>query len=168
MLLRWSRKRPSRFRPGMRRGTRLSRAALVPAILLTFLGIWVFDAGALNQAFLRLTAASIESVNPAHLSVVDGDTVRLAGKTIRLTGFDAPETYRARCASERAQGEAATTRLQQLIDRATAAKLYYSRSDEKYGRGLAQLTLDGRDVAKIMIGEGLSRPCSGGQRESWC
>jgi hypothetical protein len=34
----------------------------------------------------------------------DGDTIRVAGKTFCLVGFDAPETYQARCASEREHG----------------------------------------------------------------
>ena len=108
------------------------------------------------------------SVNPNRLAVVDGDTVRLAGETIRLVGFDTPETYRADCETERARGDAATERLRELLARASSAQLAYLPRRDQYGRDQARLMLDGQDVANIMIGEGLARRYSGGQRRSWC
>ena len=49
-------------------------------------------------------------------TVIDGDTVRWQGQTVRLVGFDTPETgNRARCASERNRGDKATARLRELI-----------------------------------------------------
>lgn len=167
MLQRLPRKRPSRFRPWKRR-RRMPRGALLPATLLVLLGLWLINRDTLNTSWLRFPAQTIEQVDPRLLSVVDGDTVRLAGAMIRLTGFDAPETYRARCDAELAKGEAATVRLRQLIDRATAAELAYLPRHDDYGRDLARLTLDGRNVAETMIRESLARPYSGGQRSSWC
>lgn len=146
----------------------MPRGALLPATLLVLLGLWLIDPDTLKTTWLHLPTQTIEHVDPRLLSVVDGDTVRLAGATIRLTGFDAPETYRARCARELAQGEAATVRLRHLINRATAAELVYLPRQDDYGRDLARLTLNGRNVAEIMINESLARPYSGGQRGSWC
>ncbi len=105
---------------------------------------------------------------PSQLTVVDGDTVNLRGQSIRLVGFDTPETYRAQCASERSLGDAATDRLRELLARATSAKLVYLPRRDQYGRDLARLKLDGRDVADILVGEGLARRYAGGQRLSWC
>jgi endonuclease YncB( thermonuclease family) len=49
-------------------------------------------------------------------TVLDGDTVRWQGRTVRLVGFDTPETGdRARCQSERAKADNATARLRELI-----------------------------------------------------
>jgi endonuclease YncB( thermonuclease family) len=39
--------------------------------------------------------------------VVDGDTVRIAGVSIRLVDYDTPELYSAKCPRERIQAEAA-------------------------------------------------------------
>lgn len=94
--------------------------------------------------------------------------MRLAGETIRLVGFDTPETYRAQCNAERARGDAATERLRELLARASSARLAYLPRRDQYGRDLAQLMLDGQDVADVMVGEGLARRYSGGQRQSWC
>src|SRR5262249_18277281 len=63
-------------------------------------------------------AASVPNASPlsqGQVEVVDGDTIRIAGETFRLVGFDAPETYRARCPSERELGNRATFRLRQLV-----------------------------------------------------
>jgi hypothetical protein len=62
---------------------------------------------AIDHLLIALAMALIAGLayaDPLALSdiyVVDGDTIRVAGETFRLVGFDAPETYRARCPSER-------------------------------------------------------------------
>jgi endonuclease YncB( thermonuclease family) len=51
-------------------------------------------------AFVLSLVASIANaapIEPGQIEVVDGDTIRVAGETFRLVGFDAPETYRAQC-----------------------------------------------------------------------
>jgi len=104
--------------------------------------------------------------------VVDGDTVRVAcggGGTVpvRLTGFDTPETFRPRCASELARGRAATQHLSALIAQAERVDLQMQGKD-RYDRSLARLTLEGRDVARRMIADGHAVPYAGGRRQNWC
>ena len=48
--------------------------------------------------------------------VIDGDTFKLGERKIRVIGIDAPETHPPRCAAEAAMGEAATARLQALLN----------------------------------------------------
>ena len=168
MLLRRPRKRPSRFRPWKRQRRRMPRGALLPATLLVFLGLWLYDPDTLTQATAPVQTSSPQTVSPSRLTVVDGDTVRLTGDTIRLVGFDTPETYRAQCDAERAHGAAAAERLRELLARASSARLAYLPRRDQYGRDLARLILDGRDVADIMVGEGLARRYCGGQRSPWC
>ena len=99
--------------------------------------------------------------------VIDGDTIRSpAGVKYRLMGFDAPETYQARCDEELQLGLKAKARMEQLIASGTA-RLIEHRLD-KYGRTLAELTIDGNDVAETMISEGLARPYHGERRQGWC
>jgi endonuclease YncB( thermonuclease family) len=54
---------------------------------------------ALALAFVA-SVANASPLNPGQVEALDGDTIRIAGETFRLVGFDAPETYRARCPSE--------------------------------------------------------------------
>ena len=146
----------------------MPRGALLPVTLLVLLGLWLYDPNTLTQATARVGQPAVDRVIPSHLTVVDGDTVNLAGQPIRLVGFDTPETYRAECASERRLGDAATDRLRDLLTRASSAQLAYLPRRDQYGRDLARLMLDGRDVADIMVGEGFARRYTGGQRQPWC
>ena len=146
----------------------MPRGALLPATLLILVGLWLYDPDTLTRASAPVQISTVQSVIPSRLTVVDGDTVRLAGDTIRLVGFDTPETYRAQCEAERARGDAATVRLRELLAGASSARLAYLPRRDQYGLILARLLLDGRDVADVMVGEGLARSYGGGQRRSWC
>lgn len=104
--------------------------------------------------------------------VIDGDTVKLACRdgvsgNIRLTGYVTPETYRPGCAAERQLGLAATAYLEQQLRAARSLDVKYEGID-KYDRTLVQLSLDGRDLADIMIARGLAVSYSGGRRINWC
>jgi micrococcal nuclease len=100
--------------------------------------------------------------------VVDGDTIKAPyGVTYRLMGYDTPETRFARCDAERELGFAAKDRLEDLLAQGEVRVLESGKID-KYGRTLAEVTVNGRDVGDILIDEGLARPYQGGKRASWC
>jgi micrococcal nuclease len=104
--------------------------------------------------------------------VIDGDTVDLhcpgdGRLRARLLGFDTPEVFSPECPSELARGTAATQALERKI-RASREIRVALRGADHYGRRLAHLSLDGRDVAGSMIAEGLPRSYYGGARRSWC
>jgi endonuclease YncB( thermonuclease family) len=117
------------------------------------------------------------------IEIVDGDTIRSGGYVYRLVGFDTPETGRnARCAREQTLGAAATRRLTELVRggghvlaRVPCACVAGTEGTGacNYGRLCARLTVQGRDVGSILIGEGLARPyvCGGTScppRAGWC
>jgi endonuclease YncB( thermonuclease family) len=57
-----------------------------------------------------------EPIAPGAIEVIDGDTIRAHGRTVRLVGFDTPESgFRARCESERTLAAKTTFRLRQLV-----------------------------------------------------
>lgn len=101
------------------------------------------------------------------ITITDGDTIRLGNERIRLLGLDAPETHQARCRAERRLGDRATERLRDLLASGDV-RIERGPRPDKYRRTLAVVTVDGRDVAAILITEGLARPYDGGRRLPWC
>ena len=92
---------------------------------------------------------------PIH--VVDGDDVTWSGKRYRLAGYDAPEiqNFRSRIDQrlERRRGYQAKRRLRELIENSLFVDLIPLKKRDKVGRELAQLMVDGKDVAAIALAE---------------
>lgn len=100
--------------------------------------------------------------------VVDGDTIKAPyGVTYRVLGYDTPETRFARCDAERRLGLLAARRFETLLKSGTVRVVETGRID-KYGRTLADVYINHRNVAEIMVKEGLARPYHGGKRQGWC
>jgi endonuclease YncB( thermonuclease family) len=59
-------------------------------------------------------------------SVVDGDTVRIAGISIRLVDYDSPELFSSKCPKEHALAWQARRELQALLTLAEAGSLKMS------------------------------------------
>ncbi len=123
-------------------------------------------AAALALAGPALADSPIPRPKPPMLAV-DGDTIRLGGERIRILGLDAPETHQACCRAERRLGDRATERLRELLASGDV-RIERGPRPDKYRRTLAVVTVDGRDVAAILISEGLARPYDGGRRLPWC
>jgi micrococcal nuclease len=99
--------------------------------------------------------------------VVDGDTFRLGGERIRIVDIDAPETHPPRCAEEARLGEAATLRLQALLNAGPVTLETRGRNTDRYGRKLRVVTRAGRSLGDQLVDEGLARPWTG-RRRGWC
>ena len=104
----------------------------------------------------------------SELVFVDGDTVHHGEVEYRLMGFDTPETYRPKCAEEKALGLKAKARLAQIVEEAGQLDLRLENKLDRYDRHLAVGMADGQEVGAILVAEGLARPYDGGQRGSWC
>lgn len=102
-----------------------------------------------------------------HTCIVDGDTIWLDGRNLRLQSYDTPEPYNDICGgqTEIALAHRASARLRDLLS--TNAFTVQSSGQDRYGRTLATIRIDGRDVGDILIEEGLARRWPDGQ-EFWC
>ncbi|USU06410.1 thermonuclease family protein [Sphingomonadaceae bacterium OTU29LAMAA1] len=100
--------------------------------------------------------------------VVDGDTFKFAGETIRIADIDTPETHPPRCAREARLGERATVRMQELLNAGPVTIAPYKRPHDRYGRRLAVVTRNGVSLGERLVGEGLARRYDGGHRRGWC
>ena len=99
--------------------------------------------------------------------VVDGDTFWIDGTKIRIADIDAPETHPARCAGEERLGNAATLRLQALLNAGAVTLVSGDRATDRYGRQLRVVMRGGRSLGGMLVAEGLARQWTG-RRQPWC
>jgi endonuclease YncB( thermonuclease family) len=127
--------------------------------------------------------AGDNAISPSEITVVDGDTIKARGRTIRLVGFDAAETgLNARCARERELGERAAAQLRSLVAGGSLELRMVpcacppgteGMHECNYGRACGYLLAYGRDVGTTMIQAMVARPYICGAtscppRGSWC
>ena len=106
------------------------------------------------------------------LCVVDGDTLKLEQRTIRIVGIDAPE-IRAQCPAEALGAERATAVLQRWVNAAPFELVPRLDSPtDKYGRELmtARRIVRGQPetAAEVLIDAGVARAYLGEARAGWC
>ena len=82
------------------------------------------------------------------IRVHDGDTFYIGDETIRLRGIDAPELGQP-------EADAATRRLAALLREGPVTVV--RRGQDIYGRTLADVYVNGRDVAEVLRREGFDR-----------
>ena len=155
-----------------------SSAALAAAVLLLAVGL----AGAVETPAPRpphstdcpLPTADCRPKAPDRLTpdaarVVDGDTIVVAGETIRLLDIDAPE-LRGKCEAEKRLARAAAARLTELLA-GRPWRIERIRRKDRWGRTLALITTDERgatvSIGAFLVSEGLARPWQG-RRRPWC
>ena len=122
-------------------------------------------------ALTALVMACLPALAQPVYRAIDGDTLALGVERFRLTGFDTPETFQARCPAEKALGQTAKVRLQELVKRGPV-RLVRAKGRDKYGRSLAVLWIGQELVSDILIREGLAVPYTGKvsriRNYSWC
>jgi endonuclease YncB( thermonuclease family) len=99
--------------------------------------------------------------------VVDGDTFWLQGENIRIADIDAPETHDYGCPEEKALGHRATQRLHSLVNSGAVSLGSIDRDQDRYGRKLRMVYVDGRGVGDTLVQEGLARYYRDGKKP-WC
>lgn len=113
-------------------------------------------------------SSSMGALRASDIRVIDGDTIAITGEraNTRLIGFNTPKVRSAACDAEQALGRRATSRLGELIN--SANSLQFERlacacrpgtqgtKSCNYGRGCGTLRVDGNDVGRLLIAEGLA------------
>ncbi|MCY4137235.1 MAG: thermonuclease family protein [Rhodobacteraceae bacterium] len=114
--------------------------------------VWLVLAVGLIACGLFVADESWSDGNSPTVQVIDGDTLRIGGQTVRLFGVDAPELKQLCHARERdyACGQRAREYLESLV----RGKRVECRvlSDDRYGRHVSLCVIDGqRDLAYQMV-----------------
>lgn len=105
-----------------------------------------------------LPPPQIRTDNGERVEVIDGDSLRIAGRVVRLQGYDAPE-YRQDCANAAGRswpcGRAARARLSALAG--TGALTCTDLGRDRYRRTIARCRNQDGDIGAAMVREGLGR-----------
>ena len=112
---------------------------------------------------LTAIALTLCPVGPRDNCVHDGDTFWLHGEKIRIADIDTPE-LNGDCPAERRLAVKARDRLVVLL---RSDYRVHRQGEDRYGRTLAVVTVNGRSVGDQLVREGLARTWSG-RREPWC
>lgn len=100
-------------------------------------------------AVIVLCFAGVARAQPV---VIDGDTLRLNGVTVRLQGIDAPELHQT-CGGWQA-GVEATAYLRAVL-RERRVECFW-RGQDRYGRTIGKCTADGADIQAEMVRQGMA------------
>jgi endonuclease YncB( thermonuclease family) len=90
-------------------------------------------------------------------TIVDGDTIKLAGVSIRLTDYDSPELFSPKCPREYTQARAAKLELERLISQ-VKLEIVPCAYPNNWGRICARGTLPTGSLSEHMINAGLASP----------
>ena len=171
---------PLRFWPDAPRRHRPRRAGRLAALGVVGLVAWpALDPALLRApAFLSTEPERVDAffgrcrVDRTPACVVDGDTLRLGKRRIRIVGIDAPELD-GQCPRERELAARSAARLQQLLN--AGPFLMSTRLDQqrdRYGRELRSLWRERpggaeQSIAAEMRSSGLAARYLG-RKASWC
>lgn len=139
----------------------LTAAVLVPMTLS------IYGIRASSEPLRIFTSQTAKSTTPTPTpvhTITDGDTIRIGEERIRIIGLDTPEVFKPQCLAEKMLGDRATVRLGEIL--ASGTMTLDRKGLDKYKRTLAVVSIDDKDVAPVMIAEGLAmkrRP-----KEGWC
>jgi micrococcal nuclease len=97
----------------------------------------------------RMSGRRLPSSQPIY--TIDGDTIRMGAERIRLRGIDTPELNEP-------GGQAARQRLEQLLKEGPIRIVPHGQ--DVYGRTVADVFVDGRNVAGVLFQEGYAKPRS--------
>jgi endonuclease YncB( thermonuclease family) len=97
-------------------------------------------------------------------TVVDGDTVKVANVSIRLTDYDTPELFHPRCAREYQLAQDAKHELERIADKLKLTLV--PCATKNHGRLCAQAQLPDKPLAEHMISSRLASPYICGP--NWC
>lgn len=158
----WSRY-PKKAEPAYPRTYRAVRALAIIVALLAATLAWQH-----RHSFRPISQTSSAAGERIQVtSVHDGDTFRLGAERIRILGMDAPEIGDgAKCDQEQRAAVAARDYLETAL---RSDDVHIERHGfDVYGRTLARVYVDGRDIADAMLGEGLARPYVPRRHGDWC
>ena len=117
-------------------------------------------------------SADIKIRKQNDLYCYDGDTcyVTYKGKNdkVRILGLDTPEISNPKCEQEYALGIDARNFVNNLISEAVSIKFKTEYNRDFFGRILSYIIVDGENVSKKMVSNGLGVIYDRSNKKDWC
>ena len=155
------------LRPFILGGMLLSIWPAMDPALVEPVGLLATDPERVSETFTRCGRGR------GHACVIDGDTIKLGQRKIRIIGIDAPEVSAPQCPAEAVKGEQATAKLQELLNQGPFQMTgRFDDMKDRYGRDLRALNRSNPDGSSTSIAEEMRE--SGlahryvGMKSSWC
>lgn len=101
------------------------------------------------SALRRVSGRKARLLRSQQIVAIDGDTLRVGSDRVRLRGIDTPELSEP-------GGQAARQRLEQLLQEGPIRIVPHGQ--DVYGRTVADVFVDGRNVAEVLAQEGYAKP----------
>lgn len=109
------------------------------------------------------------------IRAIDGDSIQIrslipgVSLSVRVRGIDTPERPpRAKCKREAALAQQASQFTAGLVGAARTIRFTNIDNDKFGGRLLATVWIDGKDLARELISQGLARAYHGEKKKGWC
>lgn len=139
-------------------------------ILLLIVSLLIsFNIFAADKEYGNVTVSEVTSIYDADTFRVNiSNWPEIIGKRVpvRVLGVDAPE-IRGKCEAEKIAARKAKQFTVAALRNASKIELRNIQRG-KYFRILADVYMDGRNLATELINSGHGRPYKGGKREGWC
>ena len=117
-----------------------------------------------------ILAVAVTCTQPVR--VIDGDTIEVCNASgperIRIAHLDAPESFRPACAKEKQAGVQAKQAAIQFFVRPTVDLDINRHSKDRYGRSVADVSVNGIDFRQYMISAGHGVEWRKNKKHNWC
>lgn len=154
-----------------RRGFALSIAVVALAAAFSLWGSGILERGERQSAVSATTSKGLVfglcSEGGLTNCVASGDSFYLGGKNVRIAGIEAPQLYGSACPKEAALGQNAAVRLQRMLNSGELELTRIPQDLDRFGLLLRNVAVDGKDVGRTMVREGLAREI-GDITRNWC
>jgi endonuclease YncB( thermonuclease family) len=121
---------------------------------------------------LGVILAAVASPSFSATNIIDGDTLRIDGVTVRIVEIDTPETWQSRCENELVLGLKAKERLKEIID--SGPVRFEKTGIDRYRRILARVFAGDINIGETLLAEGHALPYRAGSKSKlqrlrvWC
>lgn len=121
-----------------------------------FIGLVLLAGCFADSDICDVNGEDCQRIPAGQLLAIDGDTYQVAGKRLRLAGWDSPETASsAKCRKEHELGLRAEAQAKLFVSKGKTATIQLLGEDQ-YQRAVARIWVDGTDIGKLLEVDGLA------------